>query len=370
MHYNGAMLGSKPYDFSTVILENQSTGLLWLDADFRLEYLNPSAETLLELDGKRSLGQPLTESLSQSQVFIDMLQRVFLGQETVTQRELGLQVGPPNARRTVTVDCTVIPLVEKAAPTRLLVELVPLDRHLRISREAILADQSASNRSLALKLAHEIKNPLGGLRGAAQLLERRLADPALGEYTRIIVREADRLTELVEALLGPHQEIRREPTNIHELLEHVAQLLRAAALGQRKIMRDYDPSLPELRLDRDQILQVLLNLAKNACEAVNERGVIVFRSRVLRQFTLHGMRYRLVACIEIEDNGPGIPLELLPRLFSPLMSHKPNGSGLGLSISQELVNRHDGLIECQSQPGQTVFSVLLPMDVDHESKAA
>ncbi|MDE2346278.1 MAG: PAS domain-containing protein [Gammaproteobacteria bacterium] len=364
------MSWSNPSDFPAVILENQSTGILWLDADFRLEYLNPAAETLLDLDGKRFLGQPLTGSLSQNQEFTAMLQRVLTGQETVTQRELGLQVGPLNARRTVTVDCTVIPLVERAAPTRLLVELVPLDRHLRISRETLLADQSASNRSLALKLAHEIKNPLGGLRGAAQLLERRLADPGLGEYTRIIVKEADRLTALVDSLLGPHQELRRQPTNIHELLEHVARLLQAAALGQRKILRDYDPSLPELQLDRDQILQVLLNLAKNACEAVAEGGVIVFRSRALRQFTLHGMRYRLVACIEIEDNGPGIPVELLPQLFSPLMSRKPNGAGLGLSISQELVSRHEGLIECQSQPGHTVFSVLLPLGAGHESKAA
>ncbi len=360
---------ANPTDSSEIILENQSIGLLWLDARGCMQYLNPAAETLLDLDGKRCLGQSLKITLGHNPDFILMLERVLTNQETVTQRELCLQVGSPAARHAVTVDCTVTPLVERETAVSLLVELIPLDRHLRISREAVLTTQNTANRSLALKLAHEIKNPLGGLRGAAQLLAKRLEDPGLLEYTRVIVKEADRLSALVDALLGPHREQKREATNIHELLEHVARLLQAATTSKRKIKRDYDPSLPELQLDRDQIIQVLLNLAKNACEAIGDRGLIVFRSRALRQFTLHGVRHRLVACIEIEDNGPGIAPELLPQLFSPLVSHKSDGAGLGLSIAQELVSRHDGLIECQSLPGCTIFSILLPIGASHEIKA-
>jgi len=360
------MPDSKSSNFFAFLLESQATGLLWLDEVFRLCYLNPAAETLLDLDGKRCIGRVLASSLPEAAEFFAILQRVLVSREIVTRRELCLVVGSANARHTVTADCTVIPVIKKEGDVKLLVELVPLDRHLRISREAALTTQSALNRSLALKLAHEIKNPLGGLRGAAQLLARRLEDPRLLEYTRVIVSEADRLASLVDSLLGPPQALRRVDTNIHELLEHVARLLQAAASGKLKITRDYDPSLPEMQLDRNQIIQALLNLAKNAREALGERGHIIFRSRALRQFTLHGIRHRLVACVEIEDNGQGVPPELLPQLFSPLVSRKPNGAGLGLSIAQELVSRHGGLIECMSVPGRTVFSILLPIGISHE----
>jgi two-component system, NtrC family, nitrogen regulation sensor histidine kinase GlnL len=364
------MFRTNTSDTFAALAENQSTGLLWLDETLRVQYLNPAAETLLELDGRRSIGQSLLSCLPKSSDFRTILQRVVSKREIVTRRELCLPVGSANDHRSVTTDCTVTPLVEKEGEISLLVELAPLDRHLRISREAALTTQNVTNRSLALKLAHEIKNPLGGLRGAAQLLARRLEDPGLLEYTRIIVSEADRLVALVDSLLGPHQPLHLEPTNIHELLEHVAKLLQATVSDEHKIKRDYDPSLPEMRLDRNQIIQVLLNIAKNACEATSERGLIVFRSRALRQFTLHGVRHRLVACIEIEDDGHGIPPELMPQLFSPLVSHKPNGTGLGLSIAQELISRQDGLIECQSEPGRTVFSILLPIDIHHEHKIA
>ncbi|MGA9855438.1 MAG: nitrogen regulation protein NR(II) [Gammaproteobacteria bacterium] len=354
----------------SLLLENQTTAVLWLDEDCCLCYLNPAAETLLDLDGKRCIGHSLASSLPETAEFLAILQRVLMDREILTQRELCLRIGSASNLRSVTADCTVTPMVEKEGEISLLVELAPLDRLLRISREEALTTQNSANRSLALKLAHEIKNPLGGLRGAAQLLARRLEDPGLLEYTRVIVSEADRLTALVDSLLGPHQLLRREQTNIHELLEHVAHLLLATAPGKLKVKRDYDPSLPEMQLDRNQIIQVLLNLTKNASEAIAVRGVIIFRSRALRQFTLRGIRHRLVACIEIEDNGQGIPPELISQLFSPLASRKPNGAGLGLSIAQELISRHDGLIECESQPGRTVFSILLPIGTNHEHEIA
>jgi two-component system nitrogen regulation sensor histidine kinase GlnL len=340
------------------ILENQTTAVLWLDGALNLSYLNPAAETLLKLDARQVLGGPIGACLPAATEFAAALARAAETRETFTQRELKLPLGTQDS---ITVDCTATPVAEREGETPLLVELAPLDRHLRISRDDALIAQHAANRVLARNLAHEIRNPLGGLRGAAQLLERRLPDESLKEYTGVIMKEADRLTALVDAMLGPTRPARLARVNIHELLEHVLRLTASEA-PQLKLERDYDPSLPELSLDRDQMVQALLNIARNAREALNGRGSITFRSRVLRQFTIGQRRHRLAACIDVVDDGPGIAPELQPRIFAPLVSGKSGGTGLGLSIAQELVNRHGGLIECVSAPGQTVFSVILPLE--------
>jgi two-component system nitrogen regulation sensor histidine kinase GlnL len=354
---------SRPSGLSLqTILENQTTAVLWLDGSLHLTYLNPAAETLLKLDARQVLGGPIQDCLPEAREFAAALQRAAASRETFTQRELRL---PLAERENVTVDCTATPVREDEGDTPLLVELAPLDRHLRISRDDALIAQHAANRVLARNLAHEIRNPLGGLRGAAQLLERKLPDAALKEYTGVIMREADRLTALVDAMLGPTTPVRRVPVNVHELLEHVVRLTEAEASPRLTIKRDYDPSLPELALDRDQMVQALLNIARNAREALGGAGTVTFRSRVLRQFTIGQKRHRLAACLDIADDGPGIPPELQPRIFAPLVSGKPGGTGLGLSIAQELVNRHAGLIECVSTPGHTVFSVILPLEEPH-----
>ena len=353
-------------NLAQTLLDNQATAVLWLDVGLRLAYLNPAAETLLQLDARKVLGNPMGACLPEAGEFVAALSRAAERRETFTQRELKLPLGPAESRNSVTVDCTATPVADGEGETPLLVELAPLDRHLRISREDALIAQHAANRVLARNLAHEIRNPLGGLRGAAQLLERRLPDKALREHTRIILREADRLTALVDAMLGPTRPSQLAAVNIHELVEHVARLTEADAPAALRLKRDYDPSLPELKLDRDQIVQVLLNIARNAREALRERGEITFRTRVVRQFTIGQQRHRLVACVDIVDDGPGIAPEFLPRIFAPLVSGKPGGTGLGLSIAQELVNRHGGLIECTSSPGETVFSVLLPLEENHE----
>jgi two-component system nitrogen regulation sensor histidine kinase GlnL len=353
-------MAAKYQDLSPqAILENQTTAILCLDGGLRLSYLNPAAETLLKLDARQVLGGPIEACLPEATEFAAALHRTAETRETFTQRELKLTLADHDA---VTVDCTATPVAESEGDTPLLVELAPLDRHLRISRDDAFIAQHAANRVLARNLAHEIRNPLGGLRGAAQLLERRLPDPALKEYTGVIMREADRLTALVDAMLGPMRPSRLVRSNIHELLEHVRQLLAAEAPAQLQLLRDYDPSLPELELDRDQMIQALLNIARNAREALGGRGSITFRSRVLRQFTIGPRRHRLAACVDIADDGPGIEPSLLPRIFAPLVSGKPGGTGLGLSIAQELINRHGGLIECVSAPGSTVFSVILPVE--------
>ncbi|MGH8293569.1 MAG: nitrogen regulation protein NR(II) [Gammaproteobacteria bacterium] len=350
---------------SPALLEHMSTGLLWLDQSLHPRYFNPAAQTLLDLDGRTGKSRGIGESLPGNAEFLAALSRARHTGETVTQRELVLTVGAANTRHTLTVDCTVSVLAERDASQDLLVELVPLDRHMRISREAGLSQQSGVNRELARSLAHEVKNPLGGIRAAAQLLERKVTQPNLADYTQIIIREVDRLAALVDSLLGPVQPARPSEINLHELMEYVARLMGAAA-GGPKILRDYDPSLPELWLDRDQMVQALLNLAKNACEAAGIRGCVILRTRVVRQFTLNGVRHRLVACADIEDDGPGIAADTRPKLFMPLTSNKPSGSGLGLSIAQELVTRQGGLIEYHSQPGRTVFSVLLPLQTSHD----
>ncbi len=351
------------------ILENQSTGILWLDAALRLAYLNPAAETLLGLDGHQALGKTIAECLPEAREFAAALARAAERRETFTQRELKLPLAAGGSQA-VTVDCTATPVAERDGDAPLLVELVPLDRHLRISREDALIAQHAANRLLARNLAHEIRNPLGGLRGAAQLLDRRLPDESLKDYTRIIMGEADRLSGLVDAMLGPARPPQRSPVNIHELLEHVARLIASEAPASLELKRDYDPSLPELMLDRGEIVQVLLNVARNAREALRDKGKLLFRTRVLRQFTIGAHRHRLVACVEVVDDGPGVAPELMGRIFAPLVSGKPQGTGLGLSIAQELVNRHGGLIECVSQPGDTAFSILLPLEEPHEQASA
>lgn len=357
------MISLREHDPPAFLLESLTNSLLWLDGSLRLRYCNPAAETLLELNGQLAQAEDIGEALPRNSEFLAILERVRETQETLTRRELVFRVGTSELLHAVTVDCTVSPLMDSNQSVELLVELVPLDRHLRISDAARLSLQNSLNRVLVRNLAHEIKNPLGGIGAAAQLLRRKLTQPKLAEYTQVIISEVNRLAALVDSLLGSAQPSRPTELNLHELLDHVAQLSNAA--GHSAIRRDYDPSLPELWLDRDQMVQVLLNLANNAREAAGRRGQVIFRTRVLRQFTLNGVRHRLVACADIEDDGPGIPPEIQPRLFTPLVSSKPQGSGLGLSIAQALVNRQGGLIEYHSEPGRTVFSVLLPLETEH-----
>jgi two-component system nitrogen regulation sensor histidine kinase GlnL len=210
------------------------------------------------------------------------------------------------------------------------------------------------------QLAHEIKNPLGGLRGAAQLLERELPDASLREYTGVIIREADRLRALVDNLLGPGIPLRREPLNLHELLQHVFHLLRSEAPPGVGILRDYDPSLPPVHIDRDQLVQAMLNLGRNAVQVLGQSGRLTLRTRALTNVTIGARRHRVVVSVQFEDNGPGVPAELADTIFYPLVTGRDGGTGLGLAVAQDIVTRHGGLIEFESRPGHTVFNLLLP----------
>jgi two-component system nitrogen regulation sensor histidine kinase GlnL len=266
----------------------------------------------------------------------------------------------------IRVNCTVLPVHQFESEADLLMELHQVDRQIRITREEHLLSQHQATQALLRGLAHEIKNPLGGLRGAAQLLERELPSDELREYTRIIIHEADRLQGLLNRMLGPNQLPHLRDVNIHHVLEHVRGLLSAEYPSGPVIVRDYDPSIPDLRADADRLIQALLNIARNGAHAAGDSGSLAFRTRVLRQFTLGNELHRLVLRVEIEDTGPGIPEELLDRVFFPMVSGRAGGTGLGLPIAQELINQHGGLIECESRPGSTKFFVYLPLETGDE----
>jgi two-component system nitrogen regulation sensor histidine kinase GlnL len=258
------------------------------------------------------------------------------------------------------VDCRVSPIDIDAA--RLLVEITDVTRRSQISRENALLIQHGAGRQMIRQLAHEIKNPLGGIRGAAQLLERQLNDEELTEYTDVIISETDRLAALVDTLLGPGGPPNKQPVNVHELLEYVIRIVAAEDQRQIVIRREYDPGLPDIDLDRDQIVQALINLVRNATAALDGQGTLTLRSRAVTNFTIGDIRHRVIATLEIEDDGPGIPLDLQDSIFYPLVTSKPEGTGLGLPTAQELLSRHGGLIEFESRPGRTVFFVRIPLE--------
>ena len=343
------------------ILDHLSTVVMLLDGGLRLGYINSAGEVLFAASARHLLGQQASALIhcEGGRVRANLRRALDSGQP-FTEREILLAL--PDGRE-VTVDCTVLPLrAVDADGNRLLVEVQQVDRQLRISREEQLILQHQASRDVVRRVAHEIKNPLGGLRGAAQLLQAELPDHSLREYTQIIIEEADRLQALVNRMLGPNKLPAYGPTNIHQILERVRQLVVAESGPGVNIVRDYDPSIPEITADADQLIQALLNIARNAARAIAGGGTIVLRTRVQRQFTIGSTRHRLVARLQVTDDGPGIPPELIEKIFYPMVSGTEEGMGLGLSIAQSLINKHGGLVECRSKPGETVFTVLLPVE--------
>jgi len=341
------------------IVEGLSSGVLMFNQALKLNYVNPAGEMLFEISAKRMLGLTPEQVFPNNNTLVEAMRKAFLSGHPFTDREISLSLP---GLRTMAADCSVTPLIDQPSATALLVELNPTERVLRISREENQFSQINAIRALIRGLAHEVKNPLGGLRGAAQLLERELPDESLKEYTNIIIGEADRLRNLVNRMLGPNSVPQRLPLNIHEVIEHVRQLIEAEVSDSIILKKDYDPSIPDLHADRDQLIQAVLNIVRNATQAVGDSGVITLRTRALRQFTIGHIRHKLVCQVDVIDNGPGIPEDKIAGIFFPMVSHRPEGSGLGLSIAQTLVQQHDGIILCESQPGNTVFTVLLPVD--------
>lgn len=342
------------------LLDSLATGIVVLDRQLCVTYANVAAQDLLGAGFARARGRPFIDLLVDSNGLAVTLRRALEKSEAFADRELVFRPAG-STREPRIVDLTVTPLEGTVTGSHLLLELADATQRQRISREADLLARLDGSRLMIRQLAHEVKNPLGGLRGAAQLLERELADAAQREYTGVIIREADRLAALVDSMAGSSRPPQKSRTNVHELCEHVFTLLRSEARPTVLLERDYDPSLPDASLDRHQIVQALLNLARNALQAVGESGRITLRSRALPGATIGATRHRLVASLQVEDNGPGVPEELRASLFLPLVTGRANGTGLGLAVAQEIANRHGGLVEYESATGRTVFTLLLPI---------
>jgi two-component system nitrogen regulation sensor histidine kinase GlnL len=343
-----------------VIFDGMTTAVIGVDDKLAVVALNSAAETLFGVSERHALGERISSSVQHFTPYAELLTRSIDGGTGFIKRELEMRRGNDQP---VTVDLVVTPIL-LGKTTGLLLEATPLDRHLRISRDEWLAAQFDASRQLIRGLAHEIKNPLGGIRGAAQLLEHEFPDSQHREYTHVIIREADRLQNLVNRMLGPNRLPTHTTLNLHEVLEHVRRLVEAEAAGSVSVIRDYDPSIPDIEADREQLIQAVLNITRNALQALDGTpdARICLRTRIRRQHTVSGQIHRLVVQIDIEDNGPGIPPSLLEKIFYPMVTTRADGSGLGLPISQYLIHGHGGVIECRSRPGATVFSVYLPFD--------
>lgn len=351
---------TKQLDLQKRVLEGMSIPVLLFDTDLILRYINPAGEMLFEQSARHLLDLPYVELIEHRDEITasKWIEEIKSGQ-SITRHEVPLVLLNDNE---VTVNLTMLPLIDSEEKTEYLLEIIPVERWLRITREEQRGEQQEVTQKILRGLAHEIKNPLGGLRGAAQLLERELPSDDLKEYTHVIISEADRLQALVNRILGPAGLPKLKDVNIHEVLELVRSLIKIEVKDEIQIHRDYDPSVPDVKADHDMLIQALLNITRNACEALKGKGNITLKTRVVRKYTIGLQRHKLVACIEVIDDGPGIPPDIREKIFFPMVTGRAEGSGLGLSISQSLIQQHDGLIECQSEPGHTVFSVILPIN--------
>ena len=336
--------------------EHLATAVILLDDSARVVYLNPAAEHLFDVSGKSLLGHPVQHAFTDYGQLTHAMDHAIHDNASYIEHDLMLGT---HAHVKLHLRCAATPV--QLDGQYLLLEFHPMDRPLKLAREEQMLDQTQASRLLLRNLAHEIKNPLGGIRGAAQLLERELGKPALREYTRVIVQEADRLRSLVENLLSPQSASHHSALNIHEVLERVRSVVLAEIPAGLTIQRDYDVSLPPLIGDKEQLIQAMLNIVRNAAQALQGNGTITLRTRIARQVTLVKRRYRLAVMIQIIDNGPGIPPELQDKIFYPLVSGRAAGHGLGLTLAQDYVSQHHGAIEFDSEPGRTCFTVLLPL---------
>lgn len=337
-------------------LDQLATGVVVFDGGGVITYINPSAETLLGVSGALLVGEKIKQVFERSLELLKALQTAELERETVIEYELDVFV---NTHPPLRLGSTITPL--ESPYEGMFMELRPVDPHLRITRLEQTRLQQEANRELLRNLAHEVKNPLGGIRGAAQLLEHELPRESLREYTQVIIKESDRLQSLMERLLTPHRTPRFGRVNIHEVLERVRSLILAETPSGMNLQRDYDTSLPEVFADSEQLIQAVLNVARNAVQAMHNQGNIIFRTRVARQITLESRRHQLGLRTEIIDNGPGVPDEIREQIFYPLVSGREGGSGLGLAVAQTLIAQNHGTIDCDSYPGRTVFSLFLPI---------
>ena len=348
------------------LLDSLKTGVILLDSDLRLRYMNLEAEQLLAISDSKANNQFIGELLLDAEEEIREISMAVDKGISVTRRMAELHL---KHKRSILVDYTINPYKADGEVSALL-ELNSLEHAQRINREEILSSARATTKELVRGLAHEIKNPLGGIRGAAQLLASEISNTELNDYTQVIIDEADRLHNLVDRLVGAKHTLAFTNTNIHEVLERVKSLAEAdAASNSIRIIADYDPSIPTLHGDGEHLIQAMLNLVRNAMQSLNTAepqvvdGRILLRTRVVRNTSISEVFHRIALKLDIEDNGPGVPPHMLSTIFYPMISGRADGTGLGLPITHSIINQHGGMIECKSNPGSTTFSVVLPLAV-------
>jgi len=340
-------------------LELLATAVILLTDELGVSYANPAAENLFELSKRQLVGHSAGSVFGEAPALFQAIDKALASGASYTEQELELCVA---GKLKLHLSCTVS--VVDIPGAMMILEFRHIDQQLKIAREERLLEQQQANRDLIRSLAHEIKNPLGGIRGAAQLLEHELDRPPLIEYTQVIIGEADRLQTLVDRLLTPHRLPKYRRTNIHELLVRVGSVIQAE-FPQILIHSDFDISLPEFEADPEQLTQALFNIVRNAAQAlegISGTREIRLRTRVARGITLAKRRHRLALALSVEDNGPGVPEAIRDKIFFPLVSGREGGSGLGLTIAQTFIAQHNGAIECESVPGHTIFTVLLPLE--------
>src|SRR5262252_4819839 len=340
-------------------LELLATAVIMLNDRQDIAYVNPAAENLFELSRRQLMSNSIRTLFGDAPALFQAIDKALSSGASYTEQELEVGIsGKPRLHLSGTVS------VIDAPKATLLLEFRHIDQQPRIAREERLLEQQQANRELIRNLAHEIKNPLGGIRGAAQLLERELDRPPLIEYTQVIIGEADRLQTLVNRLLTPHRAPSYRRTNIHELLARVSSVVQAE-FPEVAVESDFDISLPEFDADPEQLTQAVLNIVRNAAQAlqsVTSRREIRLTTRVARSVTLAKRRYQLALAVSVEDNGPGVPDAIRDKIFFPLVSGREGGSGLGLTIAQTFIAQHNGTIDCESVPGRTIFTILLPLE--------
>jgi len=340
------------------ILGNLSTAVVMLDHKMEIVFANQAAENMLHESAAQMTGRSLAEIILNGEDLLVTVRKAVAASQLYTRRQMTLSIP---GKGEVTADITVTPIEDTQ---QALVEFVPMDRYLRIDRDAAIKEHHDVTRQMVRGFAHEVKNPLGGIKGSARLLERELPDKSLQEYTNIIIEETDRLTLLVDRMLGPNTPPELRLITIHEVLERAAKLIELESDDALIVVRDYDPSIPEISIDPELMVQALLNVVRNAMQCLEgtPHPVITLVTRIERQFTIAGERHRTVLKVEVCDNGPGIPPEIQEHLFYPMITARPGGTGLGLTFAQSIISQHKGMIEFESEPGDTIFRILIPLE--------
>ena len=336
------------------VLDNLRTAILIFDANFNYVYTNTSAIDLL---GSSSTLKEITLLKCENVSLTTYLKKVREDSRSVMLRDLKFK----NFDRLEKIVDRNISSYNSQNSQYILMELNETGRLYNISIDQNLIDQQKATREMVKGLSHEIKNPLGGIMGAAQLLDKTLKDESQAKFTKIIRKESERLLKLINAMASPMPSSNKENINIHEITEHVLELFKYDEENTHvSFVKDYDPSIPQLSLDRHQIIQSLINIIRNAIQAISKDGTITIRTRPIFKHTIGDIKHDLVVKIDVIDNGIGIPEDKLKEIFYPMVTTKNDGMGLGLTIAQSIIIQNNGVIECKSKNKETIFSIILP----------